>query len=104
MCTQTIEATAHYRARAVERGLPARAERFLRTWGTETWAAGATQITLSRKHLPAELRDTRDAKRAEGWILVAADNGALMTCYRRRDAWRFIRRKCDRAWRRRTRR
>ena len=95
MFAATHEFTGHYRSRAIERALPPGVEMFLRIWGTEFWAAGATQITLIRKDLPAELRDSRDARRAEGWILVAAPNGALMTCYRRRDAPKFIQRKCD---------
>ena len=43
------------------------------TWGTETRAAGATHITLVRRDLPADLRDTEEAARAEGWILVEGD-------------------------------
>lgn len=101
MFAPTFPATQHYRARAVERALPPRVEQFLRTWGTEQWAAGAAQIALCRKHLPDELRDSREARRAEGWILVAAPNGALLTCYRRRDAWRFVQRKSDPGRRRR---
>jgi hypothetical protein len=89
----TAAATHHYRARADERALPDRVEAFLRTWGTETWAAGATQITLVRDELPLELQESREARQAEDWVLVAGDNGALLTCYRRRRAWRFIRRK-----------
>jgi hypothetical protein len=104
MFGSTSQATAHYRARADERALPPRVERFLRTYGTETWAAGATQITLVLDDLPAELRETPEARRAEGWILVAADNGTLVTCYRRRNAWGFVRRKREHAWRRRARR
>jgi len=87
--------TLHYRLRAAERALPSDIECFLRTWGTETWAAGARQIAVLRQGLPAELRDTMIARRAEEWILVAAPNGALMTCYERRDAWRFIMRKSE---------
>jgi hypothetical protein len=93
MLAQTPYATRHYRLRATERVLPQDVEWFLWTWGTEIRAAGARQITLFFKDLPAELRDTMIARRAEGWILVAASNGALMTCYQRRDAWRFITRK-----------
>lgn len=102
MCAQTIAATDHYRARAVERALSPQIEEFLQTWGTEVWAAGARQITLCRDDLPPELRETREARRAEDWILVAGDNGALLTCYRRRDAWHFIQRKCRRSRRRRS--
>jgi hypothetical protein len=87
--------TLHFRLRAAERALPADIESFLRTWGTEIWAAGARQITLSRERLPVELRDTMLARRAEDWILVAAPNGALMTCYERRHAWRFVTRKSE---------
>ena len=88
-------ATLHYRARAAERALPRDIESFLQTWGTEVWAADARQIALFRKHLPEDLRDTVIARRAEEWILVAAPNGALMTCYQRRNAWRFITRKAN---------
>lgn len=95
MFDATPAATEHYRARADERSLPTDVEEFLRAWGTETWAAGALQITLFRKDLPPELRDSPIARRAEGWILVAAPNGALMTCYRRNDASRFLARKAD---------
>lgn len=87
--------TLHYRLRIAERALPPDVEAFLRTWGTEIWAAGARHITLLLKELPAELRDTMIARRAEDWILVAAPNGALMTCYQRSHASRFITRKRD---------
>lgn len=74
------------------------------TWGTETRAAGATHITLVRRHLPIDLQYTEEAARAEGWIIVASDDGSLVTCYRRNDAWRFVRRKSQIRPRRRTRR
>lgn len=104
MFDETPAATEHFRARAEERALPADVEDFLRTWGDETWAAGARQITLYRRDLPPELRDSSLARRADGWILVAAPNGALMTCYRRNDASRFLARKSDHDRRSRSRR
>jgi len=104
MFDATPDATEHFRARADERALPADVEAFIRTWGNESWAAGARQITLFRKELPPELRDTAIARRAEGWILVAAPNGALMTCYRRNDASRFLARKSSNDRRSRSRR
>jgi hypothetical protein len=100
MFAPTFEATQHYRDRAAERALAPDVELFLRTWGTERWAAGATQILLIRKDLPAHVRNSRDARRAEGWILVAAPSGALLTCYRRRNACGFVERKAERSWRR----
>ena len=87
--------TKHYRMRAASRALRPDVEAFLMTWGTETRAAGATHVTLVRRSLPPELRGSAEAARAEGWILVAANDGSLLTCYRRRDAVRFIRRKSD---------
>lgn len=95
MLAPTPYATLHYRLRAAERALPQDVEGFLHRWGTEIWAAGARQIALYLKDLPAELRDTMLARRAQDWILVAAPNGALMTCYQRRGAWRFITRKSE---------
>ena len=91
----TPEATLHYRMRAAEHGLSSEIESCLRLWGTEIWAAGARQLTLFRKHLPDELRDTMIARQAEDWILVVAPNGMLMTCYERRNAWRFVNRKAE---------
>jgi len=95
MFAPTPDTTQHYRARAAERVLRDDVEMFLQMWGTEIWAAGARQITLLRKNLPPDLRDSPLARSAEGWILVAAPNGALMTCYHRCDASRFITRKSD---------
>jgi hypothetical protein len=95
MLAPTPYATLHYRLRAAQRALPQEVEGFLRTYGTEVWAAGARQITLFLDDVPAELRDTMIARRAEDWILVAAPSGALMTCYQRRGAWRFITRKAQ---------
>ncbi|TMQ10303.1 MAG: hypothetical protein E6J90_33755 [Deltaproteobacteria bacterium] len=95
MFAPTADATVHYRVRAAERALDPDVESFLMLWGTEIWAADARQIALFRKHLPEDLRDTPIARRAEEWILVAAPNGTLMTCYQRRNAWRFITRKAQ---------
>jgi hypothetical protein len=96
--------TQHYNARAAERALRSDVEEFLMTWGTETRAAGATHITLVRRNLPIDLRDTNEATRAEGWIIVVGDDGSLVTCYRRNDAWHFVRRKSEMRLRRRSRR
>lgn len=99
----TCRTTRHYRHRAAERALRSHVEDFLMTWGTETRAAGATHITVVRRDLPVELQGTEEAARAEGWIIVAGDDGSLVTCYRRSDAWRFVRRKSQMHARRRSR-
>ncbi len=100
----THRTTRHFAARADERGLPPDVKEFLLMWGTETTAAGAKHITLVRRHLPIDLQDSQEAARAEGWIIVTGDDGTLVTCYRRNDAWRFLRRKSDCRTRRRSRR
>lgn len=96
--------TRHYEARVTERALRSSVEAFLMSWGTETRGAGATHITLRRRDLPFDLQRTEQAIRAEGWIIVAADDGSLVTCYRRKDAWRFVRRKSHTCTRRRSKR
>ena len=96
--------TQHYRSRSAERALKPDVEAFLMTWGTETRAAGATHLTIVRRDLPPEVRDSKEAARAEGWIVVASHDGSLLTCYRRRDAWHFLRRKSQMRPRRRSRR
>lgn len=87
--------TQHYKARVAKRALHPDVEEFLMTWGTETRAAGATHFTLVRRELPVDLRDSEAAVRAEGWVIVASNDGALITCYRRHDAWRFVRLKSE---------
>jgi len=96
--------THHYQTRSAERALPSDVEDFLLMWGTETRAAGATHITLVRRDLPIEMQDSEAATRTEGWIIVMSDDGSLITCYRRTDAWRFVRRKSQMRPRRRSRR
>jgi hypothetical protein len=88
-------ATQHYESRAAERALRPNVEEFLMTWGTERRAAGATHITLVRRDLPPDLQGCEEAARAEDWIIVAGDDGTLVTCYRRANAWRFVRRKSE---------
>ncbi len=50
------------------------------------------------------MQDSEEVTRAEGWIIVASDDGSLITCYRRTDAWSFVRRKSQMRPRRRLRR
>lgn len=85
--------TKHYRERAEQRGLSPEVESFLLRWGTEVQAGGARHLTLLRRDLPRALRDSENAERARDWILVGGEDGALITCYRRRNAWRFLQKK-----------
>jgi hypothetical protein len=63
------------------------------TYGWEFHVAGATHLLVLRRRLPSDLRDTEIARRARGWIVILAEDGAPMTCYRRFDAARALRRK-----------
>jgi hypothetical protein len=91
--TQTHRPTRHYLTRRAERALRPEVEAFIMKWGTPLQATGATHITIVYRELPEDIRDSDEAARAGGWIIVVADDGALITCYRRPHAWRFIRRK-----------
>ncbi len=104
LTTTEHRSTQHFRSRAAERSLPSGVAEFLMTWGTETRAAGASHITPVRRDLPPTLRDSEDASRAEGSIIVAGDDGTLVTCYRPDNTLRFLRRKSQWRPRRRSRR
>lgn len=83
----------HFRRRAAQRGLRDDVRDFILTFGCETRAAGATHLVIINRRLPSELRQSEIARRARGWILLLADDESLMTCYRRFDASRALRRK-----------
>lgn len=82
-----------YQPRAAERALRSGVEEFLMTWRTERCATGVSHFTLAQRALPPELQGVEQAARAEGRLIVASDDGALVTCYRRADAWRRTHRK-----------
>jgi hypothetical protein len=98
---QPMPYTLHYLCRASQRALRPDVETLVLQWGRETRTRGCELVTLRRCDLPAELRGTSLAERAQGWVLVMGDEGALITCYRATDAWRWIRRRSRRYGRRR---
>ena len=83
----------HFLLRAAERGLRADVRDFILTYGCELQAAGATHLVVLVRRLPAALRETDLARRARGWILILGDDHLPVTCYRRFDATRTLRRK-----------
>jgi hypothetical protein len=88
--------TRHFEDRAFERGLSPDVEDFILTWGEEIEARdSASYLTVLRRQLPGEVRWSRVARRAEGWVLVVSTSGAILTCYRLRDAWKTLRRRRD---------
>ncbi len=88
--------TKHFHERARTRGLTLDVQEFIVTWGTTIEAPyGASYFTVVWRDLPYEARSSGLARRAEGWVVVVAGNGAMLTCYRRRDAWHALRRERD---------
>lgn len=100
MSEATARLTLHYRRRRVERALRRDVEAFVMTYGTERRARGATHLTIVRGDLPLDLRDAEITDRATGWIVIEADDGSRLTCYRRDDAWKYVRRKSEASGRR----
>jgi len=87
-------ATRHFVERARERGLPRDVEGFVLAWGTEIESRDDCKyFTVLRRDLPDGLAWSSLARRADGWIVVVAENGSLITCYRERHAWRTLKRR-----------
>lgn len=66
---------------------------FILDFGVRTRAAGVTHVTVLERELPDFLQDSSLSRQARGWILLVSDEERIITCYRREDATRFIRRK-----------
>ena len=66
---------------------------FILEFGTPARACGATHLTVHERDLPWSLRDSSVGRQARGWILILNDEDRILTCYRRRDASRFLRQK-----------
>lgn len=83
----------HFLERQAQRCLRTNVLEFILTFGTETRARGATHVTIVERTLPPALRRSWLADLARGWVVLLDDRGRLRTCYRRRDAVRYLRRK-----------
>ncbi|WP_199789691.1 hypothetical protein [Sorangium cellulosum] len=91
-----LRPTRHYLERASHRHLRDNVRDFILRHGVDIRAAGATHLVVMERRLPEDLRGTEAARLARDWILVVGEGGALITCYRRRRAVRFIHRKSGR--------
>ena len=83
--------THHFRERAAERALRQDVEAFVLTFAASRRTRAATLLTVVDRDLPPELRETEIARRARDWVFVVSPEGALITCYRQRRAWRNVR-------------
>ncbi|MCE9667647.1 hypothetical protein LY474_07440 [Myxococcus stipitatus] len=66
---------------------------FILDFGNRVRACGVTHVTVLERDLPRAQRGTLLSRQARGWIVLVSDDERLITCYRREDANRFIRRK-----------
>lgn len=96
--------TRHFADRCRTRGMDASVLEFVLTYGVEFDGADAHAYTVITRSLPHALRDTDLARRSLGWILVVSEGGALLSCYRRKNAAHFLKVKSDHNDRRRPRR
>ena len=88
--------TVHFESRVALRGLRPDVLDFVLAFGVEVEAAGARSYTVIEKRLPPELAASLVARRARDWVVVTSREGVLLTCYRRKDAARFLKVKHDR--------
>lgn len=84
--------TRHFATRAAQRGLSSEVLAFVVEFGREFPSGGATSLTVLDRDLPAALRRSPMAGEARDWVVVQK-HGHLFTCYRRKGASRFLRRK-----------
>jgi hypothetical protein len=85
--------TKHFTERSGHRSLPETVKKFILSYGSEFRRRGMTHLTVVLRNIPPALRASSLAERALGWILLMSDDFHLITCYRRRDALRYLRRK-----------
>lgn len=85
--------TRHFVERSALRQLRDEVLDFILEFGSRTRASGMTHVTVLERDLPRGWRRMDVARQASGWIVLLNDEERLITCYRRGDANRFIRRK-----------
>jgi hypothetical protein len=90
---QAFPLTRHFIERRARRQLREDVLDFILEFGARARASGMTHVTVLERDLPAAWRDSSLARQARGWIVLLSDRERLITCYRRGDANRFIRRK-----------
>jgi len=94
---KTILKTKHFAQRQQQRGLRKEILELILDFGCITCGTGTILYCLQQKLLPSYLKDTEISKRAEPWVIVAAqDSGHVLTAYRKNNPSRHIRRKCRR--------
>ena len=93
-----VSKSLHFIRRAEERGLREDVMEFIMTFGSSWYRMGATHLTVVQRHLPQEVRGCVLAAKAEDWIVVIAEGDVPITCYRRANAARFLKKKDKTRW------
>lgn len=93
-----IAKSLHFIRRAEERGLREDVLEFVLAYGTEWRRMGASHLTVVERDLPPSVKGCAMAAKAKDWIVVISDGDRPITCYRRTNAVRFLRRKDKRGW------
>ncbi len=91
--SRTFPQTRHFIERSARSQLREDVLDFILEFGVRARASGMTHVTVLERDLPAAWRNSSLAKQSRGWIVLLSDQERLITCYRRGDASRFIRRK-----------
>jgi hypothetical protein len=93
-----ISKSLHFLRRAEERGLREDVMEFVMTYGMSWQRMGATHLTVVTRNLPPEVRGCAAAAKAKDWIVVIAEGDVPITCYRRNNAVRFLKKKDKTRW------
>lgn len=88
-----ISKSLHFIRRAQERGLREDVLEFILEFGTEFYGMGALHLTVLEKDLPPTQRRNPLASKARDWIVVCEGGDQGITCYRRKNAAKFLKRK-----------
>ena len=83
-------AARHFNKRWQQRGLTDEVLEFILSFGVEYGGAGARFFTVHDGKLPRDLRGSKLSDRARGWVIVCSRTWVPVTCYRRKDAVRFL--------------
>ena len=93
-----ISRSLHFIRRAEERGLREEVLEFILTYGSEWHRMGAMHLTVIERDLPTDVRGCAMAGKAKDWIVVLRDSDLPITCYRRANAARFLKKKGKTRW------
>ena len=91
-----ISRSLHFIRRVQERGLDEPVLEFILTFGREYQRCGATHLTVLDKDLPKALRNSPMARKAHDWVVLFAEDDTGLTCYRRKNAVRYLKKKSPR--------